>query len=357
MTEQLVHAQSATRPPPFAFADGSVAAGSRGAFDLPISRVSSGNEVTLPVRIIHGAKPGPVLFVSAAIHGNEITGVEIVRRLLKKISPKTLSGTLLCVPIVNVYGFVGNSRYLPDRRDLNRSFPGSQSGSLASQLAHLFHTEIIERADFGIDLHSAAVHRMNLPQIRISPNCPRAEELALTFGAPAVITSPLRDKSLRQVALDAGVEMLLFEGGEGLRFDDLSLRTGLNGIMRVMAAMGMIQSKRLQKPMPTPARSTRSIWIRAPRGGICIGLASSGDIVSAEQPLATLADPTGEEEEIVRAEIDGIIIGHSTMPIVNQGDALFHIAEVKRFDTVADRVDEITDAILSDVMLDEDEVL
>ena len=347
----------ADRAAAFNFAGGSVAPGSRAAFDLPISKVSSGNEVRLPVRIVHGAKPGPVLFVSAAIHGNEITGVEVVRRLLKKISPKRLSGTLVCVPIVNVYGFVGNSRYLPDRRDLNRSFPGSQSGSLASQLAYLFRTEIIERADFGIDLHSAAVHRTNLPQIRISPDCAKAEKLAFAFGAPAVITSPLREKSLRKVALDAGVEMLLYEAGEGLRFDDFSIRTGVNGIMRVMCAMDMLRSKRLEKPMPTPARSSRSTWLRAPRGGVCILAAHAGAIVSKGQLLARVGDPTSDEEETVRSPIDGIIIGHATLPIVNQGDALLHIAEVKRFDTVAGRVDEITDAILSDVMLDEDEVL
>lgn len=342
---------------PFELAGETVAPGSRRAFELPISRVSSGNEVCLPVRIIHGRKPGPVLFVSAAVHGDEITGVEIVRRLLRKISPKTLSGTLLCVPIVNVYGFVGNSRYLPDRRDLNRSFPGSPGGSLASQLAHLFRTEIIERSDFGIDLHSAAVHRMNLPQIRISAGCEKSEKLAFAFGAPAVITSGLREKSLRKIALDTGVEMLLYEAGEGLRFDDFSIRTGVNGIMRVMCAMEMIHSKRLETPLPTPARSTRSTWVRAPRGGIANLTAHAGAIVSEGQPLAKVGDPSGSEEEIVRSPIDGIIIGHSTLPIVNQGDALIHVAEVKRFDTVAGRVDEITDTILSDVMLDEDEVL
>lgn len=357
MTEQSKPHLYSDTASPFEFAGDSVAPGSLRAFELPISRVSSGNEVSLPVRIVHGRKPGPVLFVSAAVHGDEITGVEIVRRLLKKISPKTLAGTLLCVPIVNVYGFVGNSRYLPDRRDLNRSFPGSPNGSLAGQLAHLFRTEIIERSDFGIDLHSAAVHRMNLPQIRISADCARSEEMAFAFGAPAVITSALREKSLRKIALDAGVGMLLYEAGEGLRFDDFSIRTGVNGVMRVMCAMGMIHSKRLEKQLPTPARSTRSTWVRAPRGGIANLTAHAGTIVSQDQALAKVGDPAGDEEEIVRSPIDGIIIGHSTLPIVNQGDALIHIAEVKRFDTVADRVDEITDTILSDVMLDEDELL
>lgn len=342
---------------PFAFSAGQVKPGETASFEIPISRVSSGHLVTMPVRIVHGRKPGPVLFVSAAIHGDEINGVEIIRQLLKKLSPRSLSGTLICVPIVNVFGFVGNSRYLPDRRDLNRSFPGTPNGSLASQLAHIFRTEIIDHADFGIDLHTAAIHRMNLPQIRISPGCEHAETLALAFGAPAIITSPLRDKSLRQVALDDGVEMLLFEAGEGLRFDEFSARTGLNGILRVMAAMGMLASKRLRLPAPVPARATRSLWIRASRGGICRLLAKSGDIVEAGQAVAMIADPAGEDEEVIRAPIDGIVIGHACLPVVNRGDALMHIAEVRTFHSVGERVGEITDAILSDVMLDEDEVV
>ncbi len=341
----------------FPFNGECVAPGTQASFDLPISRLSSGQSASMPVRIVHGAKPGPVLFVSAAIHGDEITGVEIIRRLLKRISPKSLSGTLICVPIVNVYGFVGNSRYLPDRRDLNRSFPGSPRGSLASQLAYIFRTQIIERADFGIDLHSAAIHRMNLPQIRVSEGCARAQELALAFGAPAVITATLRDNSLRKVAMESGVEMLLYEAGEGLRFDDLSIRTGLRGIMRVMAAMGMLQSKRLQKPLPLPARSTSTAWVRAPRGGICVMEKTSGDVVAAGQALAVVTDPLGEGDEIVRSPIDGVIIGHATLPIVNRGDALLHIALVQRHDTVEQRVNAISDTILSDVLFDEDELL
>ncbi len=342
---------------PFVFNQEKVEPGHRAAFEIPISTVSSGQLVSLPVRIVHGRKPGPVLFVSAAIHGDEITGVEIARRLLKRVSPRTLAGTLLCVPIVNVYGFVGNSRYLPDRRDLNRSFPGMEHGSLGSRLANIFLTEIIERADFGIDLHSAAIHRMNLPQVRVSSGCKKAAELALAFGAPAIITAPLRDNSLRKVALDAGVEMLLYEAGEGLRFDEFSIRTGLNGIMRVMCAMNMIRSKRLQRPRPAPARANRSTWVRSPRGGICLMKIKSGNIVSAGDMLGMVANPVSEVEEAIIAPIDGLIIGHAVLPVVNRGDALFHIAEVSGIETVGERVDGITEAILSDQMLDEDEVM
>lgn len=352
--------EDSTSTPPerdFLFGGERIAPGTQRSFDLPISRLSSGQSATMPVRIVHGQKPGPTLFVSAAIHGDEITGVEIVRRLLKRVAPGKLSGTLLCVPIVNVYGFVGNSRYLPDRRDLNRSFPGSPRGSLASQLAYIFHTQIIERADFGIDLHSAAIHRMNLPQIRVSHDSPRAQELALVFGAPAVITAKLRDNSLRKVAAQSGVEMLLYEAGEGLRFDDLSIRTGLNGILRVMVAMGMLRPRRAPKSLPVSARSASTAWVRAPRGGICIMEKRSGDVVSAGQALAVVSDPMGQDEEIVRAPFDGVIIGHATLPIVNRGDALLHVALVQRHDTVEQRVNEIAEAILSDTMLDEDELL
>lgn len=341
----------------FLFGEQRIAPGTQRSFDLPISRLSSGQSATMPVRIVHGARPGPTLFVSAAIHGDEITGVEIIRRLLKRVSPKALSGTLLCVPIVNIYGFVSNSRYLPDRRDLNRSFPGSPRGSLASQLAYIFRTQVIERADFGIDLHSAAIHRMNLPQVRVSHDSPRAQELALVFGAPAVITAQLRDNSLRKVAADSGVEMLLYEAGEGLRFDDLSIRTGLNGILRVMAAMGMIEPKRLPAALPVSARSNSTAWVRAPRGGICLMEKKSGDVVTEGQALAIVTDPLSTEEEIVRAPFDGVIIGHATLPIVNRGDALLHIAMVERHDTVEHRVNAISDTILGDVMLDEDEIL
>lgn len=347
----------AAKPAPFSFQGEDIAPGTARAFDVPISSMSSGNAVGMPVRVVHGRKPGPVLFVSAAIHGDEITGVEIVRRLLKQISPKRLSGTLLCVPIVNVYGFVGNSRYLPDRRDLNRSFPGSATGSLASQLAHIFHTEIIGRADFGIDLHSAAIHRHNLPQIRVSAGSQRAAALADVFGAPAIITAPLRDQSLRKVAADTGVEMLLYEAGEGLRFDELSIRVGVRGIMRVMAAMDMLVSKRLVKPLPEPARATRSVWLRAPRGGVCLMRVQAGAAVHAGDVLAMVTDPSGDAEAMVKSPIDGIVIGVATLPVVNKGDALIHVAEVGKVVSAAERVDEISTDILSEKLLDEDELL
>ena len=178
---------------PFVIGGLSVAPGERRVVDLPISKLSNHAPVTLPVHVLHGSQPGPTMFVCAAIHGDELNGVEIIRRLLRTLEPQSISGTLLCVPVVNVYGFISRSRYLPDRRDLNRSFPGSANGSLAARLAHLFMTEIVKRSQIGIDLHTAAIHRVNLPQIRcLFHKRPRVQELGLAFGADVMLESPER---------------------------------------------------------------------------------------------------------------------------------------------------------------------
>ncbi|MGD8528901.1 MAG: succinylglutamate desuccinylase/aspartoacylase family protein, partial [Methyloceanibacter sp.] len=195
----------------------SIPPNSRQTVDLPVSVLSDHTPVNMSVHVVHGCEPGPTLFVSAAIHGDEVMGVEVVRRLLRVPSIDTMKGTMLAVPIVNSYGFLSHSRYLPDRRDLNRSFPGDAVGSLAARLAHKFMTEVVARSHVGIDLHSAAIHRTNLPQVRVSPSKPETLALAEVFGAPIVMTSGLRDGSLRQAAQQHDVDVLLFEAGEGLR--------------------------------------------------------------------------------------------------------------------------------------------
>ncbi len=324
---------------------------------VPVSDLSAGMQAQLEARIFHGKNAGPVIFVSAAIHGDEIIGTEIIRRVMKKLNPKRMAGTAIFVPVVNMFGFVAQSRYLPDRRDLNRSFPGSGRGSLASQLANIFYTEIVAKCDLGIDIHSAAVHRYNLPQIRIAAGNPKLKKLAMAFGAPAVIEAPLRDGSLRDVAKKDGVDMLLLEAGEGLRFDELSVRTGVSGILRVMQSMGMTSARGLGKIPAPPAQTTRTAWLRAARGGVCRIIAASGATVKAGDVLAVVADIFGDGEAAVIAPCDGIIIGHATLPVVNQGDAILHIAEVQRFANVEERMDAISDGLMENPMLDEDEVI
>lgn len=341
----------------FEIAGHRIAPGTRGRVALPVSDLSTGAPVHLPLQVLHGIRPGPTVFVSAALHGDEIIGTEIIRRLAPKVSPRRLTGTLLLVPVVNVFGFVTHSRYLPDRRDLNRSFPGSAEGPLASQLAHLFHREIIARASVGIDIHSAAQHRYNLPQIRIAEGDPALTELALVFGAPAVIETPLREGSLREIAKAAGVAMLLMETGEALRFDETSVRAGVSGVLRVLAHLGMIRTRRLSKPVAQPARSNRTAWLRAPTGGLCRLKVQSGSFVAEGQTVAVVGDMFGQGERAVTSPFEGIVIGHSNLPVVNQGDAVLHVARVRSAERVEGHVERITDALLEDRMLDEDEVI
>lgn len=330
--------------------------GRTGTTALPISRLSTHTEMTLSVRVLHGRRPGPVLFVSAGIHGDEIIGVEIIRRLLGKLSERKLAGTLLAVPIVNVYGFVTLRRYLPDRRDLNRCFPGSESGSLAAQLANVFMREIVSKSQYGIDLHSAALHRENYPQVRISPDRKAAYEMAMAFGPPIIVTAAPRAGSLRQSATERGVEMLLFEAGEALRFDEFAVRVGVKGILRVMRHIGMLTGSPGGVVPRTPARSVRTHWIRAPQGGIFRAVRASGQKVGARDVLGYVTDPFGDVEVPVRARAAGVIIGRSNLPTVNQGDALVHVAEVGTISTVAERFTEIADDVLGDPLFDEDEL-
>ncbi|MFN3231313.1 MAG: succinylglutamate desuccinylase/aspartoacylase family protein [Alphaproteobacteria bacterium] len=325
--------------------------------NLPFGQLANHTPVTLPVRIFHGRRDGPVLFISAAVHGDEIIGVEIIRRLLKSPVLRGVRGTLITVPIVNAFGFINHSRYLPDRRDLNRSFPGSPNGSLAAQLAHLFMTQIVQRSDFGIDLHSAAIHRSNLPQIRVSPDCNKAEELALAFSPPVIVKAGLREGSLRATALEAGVEMLLYEAGEGLRFDEIAVRAGVSGILRVMKALDMISTSRVKDSRVKPHLSQRSSWTRAPASGVFRALRTTGDMVEAGEAIGVISDPFGAFEEEVLARFGGLVIGRAVLPVVNQGDALLHIAEVDQSKGSETRIERNEQELQADPLLDEDEII
>ncbi|KWV93249.1 succinylglutamate desuccinylase/aspartoacylase family protein [Erythrobacter sp. YT30] len=341
-----------------------IAPGNEADVALPISTMATGYSSQLAVRVVHGAKPGPTVFVSAAIHGDEIIGTAIVQRLINQLSAESVAGTLMLVPVANIFGFLNRSRYLPDRRDLNRSFPGSANGSLAGQLASVFFSQIVERASLGIDIHSAAVHRYNLPQIRIAAGNTELIELAMVFGAPVIIESPLRDGSLRAVAKKHRVDMLLMETGEALRFDRLSIETGFAGVMRVLNHLGMIEASEDLPEVTVPARSNRTQWVRSARGGVMHTVLNSGDAVRKGDLLAVVAGLMGEEPEEIVSPIDGVIIGHATLPVVHQGDALFHIASVAHPERVGERIEDLTDAIyasapegFAEALLDEDEVV
>ncbi|WP_084272152.1 MULTISPECIES: succinylglutamate desuccinylase/aspartoacylase family protein [Thalassospira] len=345
------------KAPDFEIGGQKVAPGTRQLVDIPISLLSNHTPVNLTVSVVHGKRPGPVIFVSGAVHGDEIVGVEVIRRVLKSSALRGMRGTLLAVPVVNAFGFLNHTRYLPDRRDLNRSFPGHSRGSLAGQLAHLFLSEIVERSDFGIDLHTAAVNRVNLPQIRVNEDDPEIMSFAEAFGAPIILTSPLRDGSLREAARELGVPILLYEAGEGLRFDEMSIRAGVSGVLRVMRKLGMTSQRTVREPRVPSFKSSNSHWLRAPAGGILRTFKLAGDFVHAGDVVAAVSDPFGQRDEDIFAREDGLIIGRTNLPIVNQGDALFHVASIKRPSEVQERMDAIETHLQSDPLLDEDEII
>jgi predicted deacylase len=315
---------------PFVISGHSIKRGERKKIHLKIGKLYDNTDINIPVEVIRGKLEGPTLFVSAAVHGDELNGVEICKRLLDMRQLKEISGTLLVIPIVNVFGFNNLSRYLPDRRDLNRSFPGSPNGSLASRLAHVFMTEVVSKATHGIDLHTGAVHRRNLAQIRADIDHAETLELAEAFGIPVIIKSNVRDGSLRQAVLERNVPMLLFEGGEALRFDDRVIKMALDGIISVMYTIGMLDTqKRLQRlalAEKKPFIAKSSYWIRATRSGIIRLLARIGKHVHKDEVIGVISDPYGDEIETVRTRVEGIVICASMLPVVHEGDALFHIA-------------------------------
>jgi uncharacterized protein len=292
--------------------------------ELPFAKVVTGTTESLPVKVINGRSAGPNIWISAAIHGDELNGIQIIRKVIRDLDAKALRGAVIAVPIVNPLGFIIESRYLPDRRDLNRSFPGSARGSTASRLAHLFMDQIVQQCTVGIDLHTATNHRINAPQVRANLDDPTTLTLARAFGAPFSIHARLRDGSLRQAAVERGKTMLLYEAGQAHRFDDDAVDVGVIGVMRTLRSMGMIDA-RLPRVRPTRLiRRTR--WMRARRGGIVDLEVGLGQRVEKGQVLASISDAFGMRPTQVRAPERGWVIAQSLRPLVNSGDSLVHIA-------------------------------
>ena len=328
---------------PITIGDTQINPGERVNVSLPIADLYTSTSLSMPVQVICGRRAGPVLFVSAAIHGDELNGVEIIRRLLKRKALRSIRGTLLAVPIVNVHGFLDQSRYLPDRRDLNRSFPGSRKGSIAARLANTFTLQILANADYGIDLHTGAINRSNLPQIRANLDDVQTLDIATAFGAPVIINSNIRDGSLRQCASDRGLPILIYEAGEALRFDETSIRAGMRGILDVMRHIGMLPASKTPKRItPIVARSTQ--WVRAGVSGIVSGKIKLGSTVKKGQRLAVISDPLGEDEENVVSPFDGIVIGRSNLPLAHEGDALFNLSSFSDVPKAADVVETFASA-------------
>jgi predicted deacylase len=312
--------------------------------DIPVAKLYTDTEFSIPVHVQRAKREGPTVFVSAAIHGDELNGIEIIRRLISA-ELKLIRGTLILVPMVNVYGVLNQSRYLPDRRDLNRCFPGSGKGSLAARLAHTFMQNIVKHCQYGIDLHTGAIHRSNLPQIRGDLSDEETLDLAKEFGVPVLLNSVLRDGSLRESATLNDTRILLYEAGEALRFDELSLQAGVKGVKNVLAKLGLLSKKRPSKRKIEPFVANKSDWIRASGSGFVNEFAKLGEQVLKGQVLAQINSPLGELIQQVVSTRSGIVIGKQNIPLVQEGDAMFHIAYFgKDEDDVAEHIERMHEA-------------
>jgi len=316
----------------------SIAPGERRIIELPLPPLTTHSKLEMPIHVVRGRKNGPRLLVCAALHGDEINGVEIIRRLVSDKAISRLRGDLIAIPIVNVYGFIHQIRYLPDRRDLNRCFPGSDKGSMAARLAYLFLHEIVEKCTHGIDLHTAATHRDNLPQVRACLSDPATLEMAHAFPVPILLDAPFRPGTIREAASKLNIPWLVYEAGEALRFDEVSIRAGQRGILQVMRQIGMLPKRRTKKPyLPQVAR--KSYWIRTHQSGIYRSLVPMGALVNKGDLLGLIDDPYGCNEEQVIAPTSGIVIGRTNLPLVYEGDAICHIARFKHIEDAADSVE------------------
>lgn len=305
-----------------------IEAGRQEMVRLPVGRLPSGNLIQIGAHVFRSTEPGPVLLFLGGVHGDEVNGVEILRRALRqKLFENLTRGTVIAIPVLNLYGFINFSRDLHDGKDVNRSFPGSRRGSLASRVAQTLTKKILPSIDLGVDFHTGGNGIYNYPQIRYTAGDPLSEKLARSFAAPFLLAKKPIARSLRKSALREGKTILVFEGGENLRLDDFATQKALEGIQRLLFTQQMTD----REPTAQPSRLfLKSIWMRAPRAGMFRWHKGAGQQVHKGEPLGKISDPQGQEETTVYATRDGYCVGHRNSPIVSQGDGLFHLAYEQR---------------------------
>lgn len=317
---------------------------------LPSADLYIQTNVTIPIHVFHGIEAGPRFFITSTIHGDEVNSIEILRRLHLSDELKRIRGTLITIPVINIHGFILQSRYLPDRRDLNRSFPGSKAGSLAARLANILTEEVISKCQYGIDLHTGAIGHINMPQLRVNPSTAGTKEMARAFDVPVILDAKLRDGSLRGAANDLGIPMLVYEGGEALRYNEVCIRAGLRGILNVLNYLGMIKLTRKKPSKSKPVFTETSRWIRASTSGLMQPLKDVAEHVHKNELIALIHDPFLINPSIdILAPFEGIIIGVTTCPLVNEGDAMYHIASIRKSKKITAYIDEIRTEITNDI--------
>ncbi|TXG36929.1 succinylglutamate desuccinylase/aspartoacylase family protein [Seonamhaeicola maritimus] len=292
-----------------------------------VANLHTSTPVHIPVIIERAKKPGPTVLFTAGIHGDEVNGVEIVRQIIAKGINKPKCGTIICMPVINIFGFINLNREFPDGRDLNRVFPGSPKGSLASRVAHKLIHEVIPHVDYIMDFHTGGSDRFNAPQIRIAEGERKPKQLAKIFGAPFILYSKNLNKSFRNTCAKLGKTLLLFEGGKSFHIDDLVTNSGVNGAKRVLNHLDMLSSKyKASTPKKTPIIIGESKWIRAKYSGMFKAVVKINSKVQKGDALGNITDPYGKLNYFVKAQNTGYIINVNEAPIVYQGDALFHIS-------------------------------
>jgi predicted deacylase len=313
---------------PFSIAGTKIAPGEFKETSLKVSEFYTATDVQVPVFIKRGTTDGPRLFVSAAVHGDEINGVQIVRDLVHELRDRDLAGMLVGIPVVNRFGFINHDRYMPDRRDLNRSFPGDPTGSVARRYAYGLFTKILSRCTHGIDLHTAGYSRTNLPQVRGDMNHETVRTMARAFGTNVVLHNPGRKTTLRRACTDAGVPTLIYEAGETFRFQRDVVTAGKRGIINVMSKLGMIDV-----PIHRPDYQVivkKSLWVRTQHGGLLDVYVNPGDLVYEGDEIGAITNPFGREVGVVRSPATGLVIGRTLLPLANPGNPICHIAKLDK---------------------------
>jgi uncharacterized protein len=310
--------------------------GSYKTVEIQVARLLSGTLIHMPVYVFRSATPGPTLLLSGGLHGDEVNGIEVVRRMISLgIFEEITCGTVVALPIINVYGFLFFSREVPDGKDVNRSFPGSSNGSLAAQVAHTLATKILPVVDMGIDFHTGGASRTNYPQIRYDPLDPLAIDMAKAFQAPISLGSGLIAGSLRACGQMNGVPIIVYEGGESLRLEEQAIKEAIRGTKRYMYHIGMLAKspkvhgiRGREKGSPaTPRHIAGNTWVRAEASGLFSFERGSGQAVREGELIGRIRNPYDSYTVKILSPMDGFIIGHNNIPLVHRGDALFHIGK------------------------------
>ncbi len=315
--------ESASHAEPLVIDQDAIALGESREVHLKFSESYLGQPLTVPMYVMRAREPGPRICITGVLHGDELNGMGIVRELLYDRPPDLQRGTLILIPALNLFGLERHARYMPDRRDLNRSFPGSDTGSVSARLAYTVFSEIIKKCDFGIDLHTAAVRRTNYPNVRAHMRDPRVKELATAFGNPLILNSRGPVGSLRRTATESGVPTIILEAGEVWKIEPAVVEIGVQGCLNVLKTFGMIEGEPVLPIFQVTV--SRTTWVRADNGGLLIFHKKAGELVRKGEQLVTCESIFGAESHTLASPCDGIIMGMTTLPMVKPGEPIYHL--------------------------------